>query len=135
MERFVQHGSQKIQGTYFAPINLMERDGRAVALKICANDYQGANQEVEILSYAKHHAPLNDFVVELLDHFHLTGPNGEHLCLVLELMWSNVAFFIAPFQDDLQTRLKIVPELMKRCISILEALEKHNIVHNGMAPP
>jgi hypothetical protein len=46
----------------------MERDGRAVALKICANDYQGANQEVEILSYAKHHVPLNDFVVEFLDH-------------------------------------------------------------------
>jgi serine/threonine protein kinase len=130
MERSLQHGSQKILGTVFASIDLMERNGRVVALKICSSDHKGAKEEVEILRYAKQHG-LNDFVVELLDSFWITGPNGEHLCLVMELMWCNVAFFIDPFRSDLDTTLKIVREVVKQCISILDALEEHNIVHNG----
>jgi hypothetical protein len=104
-----------------------------VAVKICAKDYNGAEKEIEIHSYAKRQETLNSFVVEMLDHFRLSGPNGLHTCLVFELMWSNVSFFLWPHKDW-ETRMKILLEVIRKCLGVLEALEAHSIVHNGKGP-
>ena len=109
---------------------LSPRDGRAVALKICAKDYAGAEQEIKICTYAKRQEALNNFVVELLDNFQHLGPNGVHVCLVFELMWSNVSFLLWPHKIW-ETRMKIVLAIIKQCIPLLQALEDHGIVHNG----
>jgi hypothetical protein len=99
-------------------------------LKICANDYDGAEQEIKIGRYAKGQESLNHFVVELLDCFQHSGPNGVHTCLVFELMWSNVSFLLWPHKTW-DTKIKLVLAIVKQCIPILQAMEEHNIVHNG----
>jgi len=101
-----------------------------VALKICGRDYDGVDQEINILTYAKTKPDLQRSVVELLDHFELVHSAGRHKCLVFGLMWTDLAAFVTPHPDPL-TRMKIIRESMKQCILILKVLEDHGIVHNG----
>ena len=68
-----------------------------VALKIqksASNYTQAALDEISILSKiagCTHHLSSNDcFVVQLLSHFKHSGPNGEHVCMVLEILGVNL---------------------------------------------
>lgn len=66
------------------------RDSQFVALKIqksAAQFAQAALHEIEVLSAVANGDPLNSkYVVRLIDHFKHTGPNGQHLCMVLEFL-------------------------------------------------
>ncbi|CAN4078586.1 unnamed protein product [Withania somnifera] len=64
------------------------RSSGFVALKIqkSAQQFaQAALHEIEVLSAIVNGEPSNcKYVVRLIDHFKHTGPNGQHLCMVLE---------------------------------------------------
>ncbi|KAJ6819710.1 putative protein kinase superfamily protein [Iris pallida] len=66
------------------------RSQRFVALKIqkSAAEYaQAALHEIELLSAIANGDPSNaKCVVRLLDHFKHAGPNGQHLCLIIEFL-------------------------------------------------
>ncbi|KAG4973527.1 hypothetical protein AAZX31_11G085000 [Glycine max] len=61
-----------------------------VALKIqksSAQFAQAALHEINLLSSIADRDPSNSkFVIQLIDHFKHTGPNGQHLCMVLEFL-------------------------------------------------
>ncbi|RDX87162.1 hypothetical protein CR513_31398, partial [Mucuna pruriens] len=61
-----------------------------VALKIqksAAQFVQAALHEIEVLSSIVDRDPSNSkFVIQLIDHFKHVGPNGQHLCMVLEFL-------------------------------------------------
>jgi serine/threonine protein kinase len=63
---------------------------RFVALKIqksAAEFAQAALHEIEFLSGVTKQDPQNcKCIVQLLDHFRHTGPNGQHICLVFEFL-------------------------------------------------
>ncbi|RDK47261.1 serine protein kinase [Aspergillus phoenicis ATCC 13157] len=67
-------------------------DSQQVVLKILKAEKSDHNRELSILltlsnSDVEHAGKRN--VVELLDYFYHTGPNGNHLCLVFPLMISD----------------------------------------------
>jgi serine/threonine protein kinase len=65
---------------------LTHRTDRAVALKVLSTGE--GKREVDVLLRLKtaRHLPGGEHVVHLLDHFEHTGPNGVHLCFVMEYM-------------------------------------------------
>ena len=66
------------------------RYSRLVAIKICRSEIRHESEEEAILlrrlttGPARH--PGKKHVVQLLDRFEITGPNGRHLCLVVEAL-------------------------------------------------
>jgi serine/threonine-protein kinase SRPK3 len=72
-------------------------------------------------------------IIKLLDHFEHAGPNGLHLCLVLELMWGDVGNMMGGLGSyDLPDIRKIVnKEVAKQVLNGLEVLAEMGIMHNG----
>jgi serine/threonine protein kinase len=77
-----------------------------------------------------------EFVVQLLDHFEYTGPNGTHLCLVLELMWQDVWGFLEGYRHDAEPeyRLPLVKRISRQLAEGLKFLHTCGVVHNGNNP-
>jgi serine/threonine-protein kinase SRPK3 len=70
-------------------------------------------------------------VIELLDHFEHTGPNGTHLCLILELMWRDVGIFVPGHYGWPDIRTAIAKVIATQALSGLETLRQSGIMHNG----
>jgi serine/threonine-protein kinase SRPK3 len=79
----------------------------------------------------KYPAPEN--IIKLLDHFELIGPNGSHICLILELMWADVGTFMGE-QYSPEVRMSTGREIARQVLKGLEVLRSHGITHNGMLP-
>jgi len=64
------------------------RYSRLVAIKICRSEIRHESEEEAILLRRLTTGPASHsgkkHVVQLLDRFEITGPNGRHLCLVVE---------------------------------------------------
>ena len=69
-------------------------------------------------------------MVQLLDHFEYTGPNGTHLCLVLELMWQDVESFLQGYREA-ELRLQLTKRISKQLLRALDYLRICGIIHNG----
>ena len=86
------HSNSPIHFKETTNCDFISRAHRQVALKILKADASENNQELSMLlalsnSHLNH--PGKAHVIELLDHFHHKGPNGNHLCLVLPVMISD----------------------------------------------
>ena len=112
---------------------LISRDGRAVALKICAQGYDGADREIQMHQYANQDPYLKNLVDELLDHFDFSGRNGLHKCLVFELMWIDVTSFVGG-QELWSIREIMLKEAIRQGLVILQTLADNGILHNGTLP-
>ena len=77
--------------------------------------------------------PVPTNVIKLLDHFEINGPNGSHLCLVLELMWMDVGTFLGG-QNSPMVKMSIVREVARQVLVGLEVLRRNGITHNGNNP-
>jgi hypothetical protein len=94
-------------------------------------------REVEILERIKESSSKDPvaaaFVLGLLDHFEHSGPNGTHLCLVLELMWQDVLGFLEGYRDlGLEKRYPLVRKISKQLVQGLRFIHSCGIIHNGM---
>lgn len=71
---------------------------KCVALKIqkSATQYtEAAEDEIELLWTIKSQKGNgSDYVVQLLNHFKIYGPNGKHVCMVFEVMGKNLLYLI-----------------------------------------
>jgi len=123
-------GWVKIKGNCFW-FFLIPRDGRAVALKVCAQGYDGVDREIQMYQHANQDPNLKNLVVELLDHFNFAGRNGLHACLVFELMWTDVALFVGG-QELWTIREIMLKEAIHQGLVILQALADNRIIHNGI---
>lgn len=76
----------------------------------------------------------SNFLVELLDEFTHSGPNGVHQCLVFELLGPSVQIVLADYKTD-QERLE--PEsVFQFSIQLLKAvkfLHSVGMCHGGMS--
>lgn len=74
------------------------------------------------------------YVCHLIDDYELTGPNGNHVCLVLELMGENLRTFVVWFREDM-----LPTALMRRftyqLVGALDFAHESNVIHTGMSLP
>lgn len=80
----------------------------------------------------------------LLDRFQISGPNGTHNCLVLELMGPSLKALLANLpenanSDDSRTFTSFLPSTILRCVrQLLEAVKfahEAGVVHGGRSIP
>ncbi|KAK7262773.1 hypothetical protein RJT34_30353 [Clitoria ternatea] len=107
-----------------------------VALKIqksAAQFVQAALHEIDVLSCLADGADKN-CVVKLIDHFKHIGPNGQHLCMVLEFLGDSLLRLVK------YSRYKGVPlnKVREICKCILIGLDylhrEHSIIHTDLKP-
>ncbi len=67
---------------------------RYVSLKVITARYSEPSPEVDVrkrLRCGDRHHPGRSFVLSPLNEFHISGPNGRHLCLVSELAGPSIS--------------------------------------------
>ncbi|EXB95118.1 Serine/threonine-protein kinase SRPK [Morus notabilis] len=109
---------------------------RYVALKIqksAAQFAQAALHEIEVLSAIAKGDPSNSkCVVRLIDHFKHTGPNGQHLCMVLEFLGDSLLRLIKYNRYKGMT-LNKVREICKCILLGLDYLHRElGIIHTDL---
>ena len=111
------------------------RHQRSVSLKIFTAEQSKRSQEVHILHYLRQRqlGDKNHFIVTLLHDFIHKGPNGEHQCMVFELLGPTLAREVADNNDIFNETLD--PDEVKRFVlQILYAIEwlhSIGIAHGG----
>lgn len=109
-----------------------------VALKIqksAPQFAQAALHEIEVLSAIADGDPTHArCVVRLIDHFKHAGPNGQHLCMVLEFLGDSLLRLIR-YNHYKGLDLNKVREICKCVLSGLDYLHRElNIIHTDLKP-
>ncbi|XP_038719101.1 SRSF protein kinase 1-like isoform X1 [Tripterygium wilfordii] len=112
------------------------RSSSFVALKIqksAAQFVQAALHEIEVLSAIANGDPSNSkCVVRLIDHFKHTGPNGQHLCMVLEFL-GNSLLRLVRYNRYKGLALNKVREICKCILTGLDYLHRElGIIHTDL---
>lgn len=104
------------------------RYSRLVAIKICRSEIRHESEEEAILlrrlttGSARHSG--KKYVVQLLDRFEFTGPNGRHLCLVVEAL--GPAFDLDALSPDAAW------EVARQMVKGVSYAHDMGIAHGGM---
>ncbi|KAJ4962201.1 hypothetical protein NE237_022140 [Protea cynaroides] len=111
---------------------------RYVALKIqkSATEFaQAALHEIEMLSAIAEGDPSNSkCIVRLIDHFKHVGPNGQHLCMVLEFLGDSLLRLIR-YNRYNGLKLNKVKEICRWILQGLDYLHRElNIIHSDLKP-
>ncbi|KAL8143441.1 hypothetical protein V2J09_016473 [Rumex salicifolius] len=109
-----------------------------VALKIqksAPQFAQAALHEIEILSAITDGDPTNSkCTVQLIDHFKHLGPNGQHLCMVLEFLGDTLLRLIR-YNRHKGLDLNDVKEICNDVLIGLDYLHRElNIIHTDLKP-
>lgn len=94
------------------------------------NAAKAGYRELQVLSQLNNKCPPPENIIKLLDHFEISGPNGTHLCVILELMWMDVGTFMGA-QYSSEVKMSVGREIARQVLRGLEALRSHGITHNG----
>ncbi|XP_057958744.1 uncharacterized protein LOC131151518 [Malania oleifera] len=114
------------------------RSSKYVALKIqksAAQFAQAALHEIEVLSAIADGDPSNSkCIVRLVDHFKHVGPNGQHLCMVLEFLGDSLLRLIK-YNRYKGLELNQVREICKCILAGLDYLHRElGIIHTDLKP-
>ncbi|VVB10175.1 unnamed protein product [Arabis nemorensis] len=114
------------------------RTSNYVALKIqkSAQQFaQAALHEIEFLSAAADgDLENNKCVVRLIDHFKHTGPNGQHLCMVLEFLGDSLLRLIR-YNRYKGLKLDKVREICRCILTGLDYLHRElGMIHSDLKP-
>ncbi|KAJ8771058.1 hypothetical protein K2173_023383 [Erythroxylum novogranatense] len=109
-----------------------------VALKIqksAAQFTQAALHEIEVLSVITNGDPSNsNCVVQLIDQFKHSGPNGQHQCMVLEFLGDSLLRLIR-YNRYKGLKLNKVREICKCILTGLDYLHRElGIIHTDLKP-
>ncbi|KAG6394393.1 hypothetical protein SASPL_144977 [Salvia splendens] len=109
-----------------------------VALKIqksAPQFSQAAIHEIEILSAVAAGDPSNDkCTVRLVDHFKHAGPNGQHLCMVLEFLGDSLLSLIK-YNRYKGLEFHRVREISRCILTALDYLHRElRIIHTDLKP-
>eukprot|EP01119_Soliformovum_irregulare_P011093 TRINITY_DN2756_c0_g1_i1.p1 TRINITY_DN2756_c0_g1~~TRINITY_DN2756_c0_g1_i1.p1 ORF type:complete len:583 (-),score=144.95 TRINITY_DN2756_c0_g1_i1:94-1782(-) len=114
------------------------RKGAHVALKIVksAKHYtEAANDEIKILRIiAEGNKDDTQCCVNLLDSFEHKGPHGKHVCMVFEVLGSNLLDLIKAFNYR-GVPLPVVKSISKQVLIGLDYLHTHcKVIHTDLKP-
>ncbi|XP_039026134.1 SRSF protein kinase 1-like [Hibiscus syriacus] len=114
------------------------QSSKYVALKIqksAEHFAQAALHEIEVLLSITNGDPSNSkCVVRLIDHFKHSGPNGQHLCMVLEFLGDSLLRLIR-FRRYKGIELNKVREICKCVLIALDYLHRElGIIHTDLKP-
>jgi hypothetical protein len=90
-----------------------------MTLKVHAN--KAGYRELRILLRLSERRPQTENIIKLLGYFEYTGPNGVHLCLVIELMWMDVGNFICGQSDRPDVRTMVCKEVARQVWKCLKS--------------
>lgn len=74
------------------------------------------------------------YICHLVEDFELKGPNGNHVCLVLELMGENLRTFGVWFKEDM-VPTPIMRKVTLQLVAALDYAHHSNVIHTGMSLP
>jgi serine/threonine-protein kinase SRPK3 len=111
--------------------SLIARSGQAVALKVMRLSAPRYELDISNRLQSFRGTPASEYVVQTLDFFDHPGPNGAHLCIVMELMWQDVCTFLNGYYQDGEERFPLIKEISRKCLECLSALHECGIIHNG----
>lgn len=113
---------------------------RHVALKVVksAPHYtETALDEIKLLQKivdANPNAPGRKHVVELLDHFYHRGPNGNHVCMVFEVLGENLLSLIKRYNHR-GIPAHLVKQISKQVLMGLDYMHREcGIIHTDLKP-
>jgi serine/threonine-protein kinase SRPK3 len=112
----------------------LSRNQEYVALKVSVAEFHERSRELGVLRTL---AGLNSgeagsqHVLQLLDHFHIEGPNGKHECLVLEFLGPSVTDVLDVRFNDERLPGTLARTIAQQALVGLAYLHKHNIGHGG----
>lgn len=112
-----------------------------VALKVLRADCYGGPHDIfereilsrisEISNQSSH--PGCNYVSHLLEQFKHTGPNGEHVCLVFDVLGHHLGFQAARYEDG-KLPVQAVKGITRQLLLGLDFLHREcGIIHTGMA--
>lgn len=111
---------------------------RHVAVKVLTSDSYGGAKPVYELEILKHISRINpshpgySHTVHLLNSFVHNGPNGDHLCLVLELMGQSVAQLQQYFPNK-RLPQHLGRQIARQVLHVLDWLHGScGVIHTGM---
>ncbi|KAL6710042.1 hypothetical protein ACN47E_009833 [Coniothyrium glycines] len=111
------------------------RNQEYVALKVSVAEVQGKSCELKVLRAL---AELNSgetgsrHVMQLLDHFHIEGPNGQHECLVLEFLGPSITDVLDMRFSDERLPGTLAKLSVQQALVGLAFLHKHGIGHGDL---
>jgi len=70
------------------------------------------------------------YVCHLVDDFELRGPNGNHVCLVLELMGEDLGSFGVWFKEFM-VPTTIMRKFSLQLVAALDFAHESNVIHTG----
>ncbi|CAI9111920.1 OLC1v1012264C1 [Oldenlandia corymbosa var. corymbosa] len=116
-----------------------KQKSRYVALKVhkSEKDYSdAATAEIEILDQIAKRDPEDEKpVVKLLDHFKHSGPNGQHVCTVLEYLGDNLRTLL---KYSVYAGIRPLHRVKEICFHILVGLDylhrQLSIIHTDLKP-
>lgn len=110
-----------------------------VAIKISVSEPQGLkspNREstvLQTLATAAHaNQPGYQYLMTMTDFFEISGPNGRHECLVLELLGPSVADYLDAHSYDERLPGELAKRVVKQTLLGLAFLHERGIAHGGM---
>jgi serine/threonine-protein kinase SRPK3 len=112
----------------------LDRKQRYVALKVSVSDNNENSQELKVLQTLREldRGEIGSrYVIQLLDHFYVEGPNGKHECLVLEFLGPSVSDVVSMRFIDRRLRGKLAKTTAQQALVGLAFLHKHGIGHGG----
>lgn len=98
----------------------MNRQGRLHELK----NLQAISKELELTDSLP-------YLPELMDHFEITGPHGDHLCLVLHVHSTDVGSFMRTTPTH-RLLLHDVQMVILHVLTALAILHKLGLIHTGI---
>ncbi|KAJ5195449.1 uncharacterized protein N7498_008887 [Penicillium cinerascens] len=105
-----------------------------VAVKICIAEkgHDRETRELQTMKELASYHPSLTHVVQLLDDFDLTGPNGFHKCLVYELLGPNIPDVIDAHFSGGRLPGRLAKTIAKQSLAGLRDLHQRDIGHGDL---
>lgn len=116
-------------------LNWIVRNQRNVSIKVVvASKSKADNLELQILQYMRKisdsHHPGRKHICQLLDWFYHEGPNGRHLCIVLELLGPKVSV-VAQEGHNGQLDSNLARRVSRQLLYAVDYLHSCGLAHGG----
>ncbi|KAJ5237410.1 hypothetical protein N7489_007501 [Penicillium chrysogenum] len=104
----------------------------AVKISVAELEHERETRELQTMRELASYHPSPAHVVQLLDDFDLTGPNGFHKCLVYELLGPNIPDVIDTHFSGGRLPGRLAKIIAKQSLAGLNDLHQRNIGHGDI---